>query len=282
MIYGVRGLKTHAKICVVVRREPSGIKRYLHFGTGNYNESTADLYSDISYFSDDELLGRDAVHFFNAITGLSIPQALSKLAVAPINLREKLIELIELESENARAGQYAEITAKLNSLVDQEIIDALYAASQAGVQVRLNIRGICCLRAGVEGLSENIEVVSIIDRYLEHSRVFFFNHGGGEILFISSADWMNRNLDKRVELMVPIEEQACRKRLIKIIRAYFNDNVKSRVLLPDNTYRLKEPQGASASLRSQELLYKESEEFLLTSTNPRTTVFTPLRGETKE
>ena len=279
VIYGVRGLKTHAKICVIVRREPSGIKRYLHFGTGNYNEATAGLYSDISYFSDDELLGRDAVHFFNAISGLSIPQSLSKLAAAPINLREKLIELIELEIENARAGQFAEIVAKLNSLVDKQLIDALYAASQAGVRIKLNIRGICCLRAGVEGLSENIQVVSIIDRYLEHARVFHFNHGGDDRVFISSADWMNRNLDKRVELTIPVEEKSCKKRLIRILRTYFEDNVKSRILLPDNTYRLKEE--AEPTIRSQQRLYQESEELLLTSTNPRTTVFTPLRGETK-
>ena len=279
VIYGVRGLKTHAKICIVVRREPSGIKRYLHFGTGNYNESTAGLYSDISFFSDDELLGRDAVHFFNAITGLSIPQSMAKLAAAPINLREKLIELIELEIENARAGQFAEIVAKLNSLVDQQIIDSLYAASQAGVHVKLNVRGICCLRAGVEGLSENIEVISIIDRYLEHARVFYFNHGGDDLVFISSADWMNRNLDKRVELMVPIEERSCRKRMMKILRTYFEDTVKSRVLLSDNSYRMKD--GTESRTRSQERLYQESLELLLTSTNPRTTVFTPLRGETK-
>lgn len=280
VIYGVGGLKTHAKVCVVVRREPTGIRRYMHFGTGNYNEATAELYSDISYFTDDEQLGMDAVHFFNAISGLSIPQPLVKLAAAPINLREKLLELIEVEVENATAGQPAGIMAKLNSLVDRDVIDALYRASRAGVQVDLNVRGICCLRAGVEGLSENIRVISIVDRFLEHSRIFWFRHGGDERLFISSADWMNRNLDKRVELMVPVDDEKCRSRLRRILRTYFKDNVKCRELGPDDHYHRVPRQEHETEFRSQRVLYQEAVDFLTTSTNPRTTVFKPHRGET--
>ncbi len=193
VIYGVRGLKTHAKVCIIVRREPGGIQRYIHFGTGNYNESTARLYSDISYFTCNEELGSDASAFFNAITGYSQPQSYRALEAAPIGLRKKLIAMIENETQRKRQGQRAYISAKLNSLVDPEIIEALYKASQAGVIIRLNIRGICCLRPDVPGLSENITVVSVVDRFLEHARIVYFYHGGDEQVFISSADWMPRN-----------------------------------------------------------------------------------------
>ena len=202
VIYGVKGLKTHAKMCLVIRKEASGIKRYMHLGTGNYNETTARLYSDISIFTCDEQIGIDAVHLFNAITGLTVPQSMNKIAASPINLRETTMEFIRLETENARQGNKGEIRAKVNSLVDREIIDALYAASQAGVKVLLNVRGLCCLMPGKKGLSENIRVVSVVDRFLEHSRIFYFHHGGDEKMFISSADWMGRNLDRRVELLV--------------------------------------------------------------------------------
>jgi polyphosphate kinase len=240
VIYGVRGLKTHAKICIVVRREPAGIRRYMHFGTGNYNESTARLYSDASLFSCDEQLGADAVHFFNAITGLSVPQTLQKLAAAPINLRETMLELINFETENAQRKGGGAIMAKVNSLVDIEIIDALYKASQAGVNIRLNVRGICCLVPGKKGLSENIRVVSVVDRFLEHARIFHFQHGGDQRLFISSADWMGRNLDRRVELMTPVQEESCRSGLTRILESYFEDNVSALELHPDgNTSRFR-------------------------------------------
>ena len=223
VIYGVRGLKTHAKMCVVIRRETAGIKRYVHFGTGNYNEATAQLYSDVSFFTANDQLGADAVHVFNAVTGLSVPQPLAKLAAAPINLRETILDMIRIETEHAKKGDTSGIRAKLNSLVDQEIIDALYEASQAGVPIDLNVRGICCLRAGIKKLSKTIRVVSILDRFLEHSRIFEFNYGGDRRLFISSADWMNRNLDRRVEMMVPIEDEQCRQRLIDLLDTYFRD-----------------------------------------------------------
>jgi polyphosphate kinase len=190
------------------------VQRYVHFGTGNYNEITARLYSDVSYMTSNEEFGADATSFFNAVTGYSHPQQFRKIEAAPIGLREKLLEMIDLETERKLQGQDAEIVVKINSLVDTKIIDALYAASEAGVRVRLNVRGICCLRPGVPGLSENISVVSIVDRFLEHARIMYFLHGGDRRVFISSADWMPRNLDRRVELLTPIEETGLKLRLI--------------------------------------------------------------------
>ncbi len=279
VIYGVRGLKTHAKICIVVRKEPSGIQRYVHFATGNYNESTANLYSDVSYFTRDDQLGIDSIHFFNAITGLSIPQPFSKLAAAPINLREKFLELIQVETENANGSIGGGINAKLNSLVDPEIIDALYKASQAGVKIRLNVRGICCLRPGVKGLSENIKVISVVDRLLEHARIYEFHQNGVGRIFISSADWMGRNLDRRVELLVPIDDKKCKARLSNILQTYFRDNVKSRKLMNDGSYRPVKRSKKEEPFRCQEHLYNNAHEMFTAFTNPRTTVFKPRRGE---
>lgn len=277
VIYGIQGLKTHAKVCIVVRKESTGICRYVHFGTGNYNEATARLYGDISLFTCDEQLGMDAVHFFNAITGLSVPQSLGKLAAAPINLRETLIEMIAIETANARRDGTGEIVAKLNSLVDKEIIDALYEASDAGVQVRLNVRGICCLLPGKEGLSENITVVSIVDRLLEHARIFYFRHAGDDRLFISSADWMGRNLDRRVELLVPVESGPARQRLLMMMNAYFDDNTNASELLPDGTYRKVEKKKKKRPFRVQEFLYHESQQIFQAHNDPQTTVFEPVR-----
>lgn len=237
VVYGVRGLKTHAKICLVVRKESQGIRRYMHFGTGNYNESTARLYSDISLFTCNEELGIDSVNLFNAVTGSSIPQPMNQLVAAPIALRAKLIEMIEVEIANAKQGQPALIRAKFNSLTDQEVIDKLYEASEVGVQIELNVRGICCLRAGVPGLSENIRVVSIVDRFLEHARIFYFLHGGSDQrIFISSADWMGRNLDRRVELMVPVLDPQCKSQISKSLHSYFDDNMSSFELAKDGLY----------------------------------------------
>jgi polyphosphate kinase len=277
VIYGVKGLKTHAKCLVIVRREPQGIVRYVHFGTGNYNEITARLYSDVSFLTSNEELGADATSFFNAITGYSQPQKFRKIEMAPLGLRPKLLEMIAAETHRKGQGQKAAIMGKLNSLVDPVLIDALYEASKAGVKIRLNIRGICCLRPGVKGLSENISVVSIVDRFLEHGRVFFFHHGGDELVFISSADWMPRNLDRRVELLVPIEDKACRSRLISILETYFDDNVKAKKLLPDGSYtRVKA--GKSAPHRAQEILFQETCEIGRLAENSRRTVFEPHRA----
>ena len=277
VIYGIQGLKTHAKVCIVVRKETTGIRRYVHFGTGNYNESTARLYSDVSLFTCDEQLGMDAIHFFNAITGLSVPQSLGKLAAAPINLRETLLEMIAIEIENQKKEGSGLIIAKLNSLVDREIIDALYKASQAGVEIRLNIRGICCLLPGKKGLSENITVISIVDRLLEHARVLFFRHGGDDRVFISSADWMGRNLDRRVELLVPVEQDHAKGRLIRMLNAYFDDNTNASILRDDGTYRTIEEKKKKRSFRSQEALYKEAHQIYQAHSDRRTTVFEPIR-----
>ena len=278
VIYGVIGLKTHAKMCVVIRREAGGIKRYMHFGTGNYNESTAGLYSDISLFTCDPQLGIDIIHAFNAVTGLSIPLPMEKLSLAPVDLRESLTEAIRFETENAKNGMHAFIRAKCNSLVDKEMIDALYEASQAGVKIELNVRGICCMRPGVSGLSENIRVVSVVDRFLEHARVYHFHHGGDEKIMIASADIMPRNLDRRVELMVPLDDGPCKNRLIKIVETYFQDNVSSWELNPDATFTRLTP-GKDQPVRSQMALYNESDEFYSAHNNPKTTVFQAHRGE---
>jgi polyphosphate kinase len=250
VIYGVRGLKTHAKLCIVVRREATGVRRYIHFGTGNYNESTARLYSDISLLTCDEALGVDAVNLFNAITGLSAPQTMDKLAAAPLQLRERLYELIDVEIVSAKKGRKGVIRAKMNSLFDEGIIDRLYAASQAGVKIELNVRGICCLKPGVPGLSENIRVVSIVDRFLEHTRIFYFLHGGDHLVFIASADWMGRNLDRRVELLVPVLDPNCAKRVLEMLNACLADNVRSHRLLPDGSWTPLTP-GNAVPLRSQ-------------------------------
>ena len=274
VVFGVKGLKTHAKICVIVRREPQGIRRYIHFGTGNYNEMTARLYTDVSYFTTDETLGGDASAFFNAITGYSQPQRFDKLEMAPIGLREKLLELIAGEIQRKKDGSDAHIHAKVNSLADPTLIQALYEASQAGVEVKLNIRGICCLRPGVKGLSENIEVVSIVDRYLEHSRIVHFHHGGDDIVFFSSADWMPRNLDRRVELLIPVESSHCRRRLLKILRSCLHDNVKGRKLRSNGSYDPIKPSKGKRH-HSQQFLYAEACEAVQRQEDSQRTVFVP-------
>ena len=278
VIYGVQGLKTHAKICIVVRRESRGIQRYVHFGTGNYNESTARLYSDISYFTNNEKLGYEAVNFFNAITGLSVPQPLRLLAAAPVNLKDTLLDYIQAEVGNARKGGACEINAKLNSLVDKQIIDALYDASQHGVKINLNIRGICCLRPGVKGLSENIRVISIVDRFLEHARIIHFHHGGDDLVFISSADWMGRNLNRRAELMVPIEHNLCKQKLLSNLKLYFEDNVRATELAGDGSY-LPVDSKKPDPFRVQEFLYEQACDQYTAFSNPKATLFKAHRGE---
>lgn len=274
IIYGVKHLKTHAKICIIVRRETRGVVRYIHFGTGNYNESTARLYGDISYFTCNEELGQDASSFFNAITGYSQPQQYKRIEAAPIGLRKKILSLIDAEIERRKQGQRATIMAKLNALVDSEIIEALYRASQAGVTIQLNIRGICCLKPGVEGLSENITVVSIVDRLLEHARIFYCHHGGDDLTFISSADWMPRNLDKRIELLVPVIEKSCKTKLIQILESYFKDTTNSWQLNSNAEY-VRRTHTDSTRFRSQEALYQSAVESLKLAEQRRATVFEP-------
>jgi polyphosphate kinase len=257
IIYGVRGLKTHAKVCLIMRRESGHLVRYMHFGTGNYNEATAKLYTDISYLTCRTDYGSDASAFFNTVTGRSRFVHFQKLSMAPFGLRERLITMIRSETERARQGESAEIMLKMNSLEDREMIEALYDASQVGVKIRLNVRGICCLRPGVKGLSENISVVSIIDRNLEHARIYIFRQGGRHVVFISSADFMNRNLSKRVELLVPIEDKEARKRLIHILETHFTDTARGRVLRSDGTWHLPVVTAKKAK-RSQEIFAKEA------------------------
>lgn len=279
VFYGVKGLKTHAKICIVVRREPQGIQRYLHFGTGNYNESTARLYSDVSLLTCDEDLGADAVSFFNAVTGYSLPQTMHGLSAAPVTLRDRLAEMIEAEIQFKRQRQKSGITIKVNSLVDPQMIELLYRASQAGVKVRLNIRGICCLRPGVPGLSENIEVVSVVDRLLEHARILHFRHGGDNRVFISSADWMGRSLDRRVELLVPVEDDRSRHRLMEILECYFKDYIKGRRLHADGSYAVPSKRRSSGlKMPAQEWLYRETCRVAELAAQSRQAVFEPHRA----
>jgi polyphosphate kinase len=278
VIFGVKRLKTHAKMCLVVRRETHGIVRYIHFGTGNYNEQTSRIYSDASLMTCDEELGADATSFFHAITGYSQPQRFRKIEAAPLGLRERLLDMIEVEINNRREGRKALILLKLNALLDEPMIEALYRASAAGVKVRLSVRGICCLRPGVPGLSENITVSSVVDRFLEHSRLLYFHHGGDDRLFISSADWMPRNLDRRVELLVPVEQSAAKERLLSILRVHLQDNVKARRLLPDGHYERVHSEDREEPVRSQAVLYERACAALKVAAQQPVSMFEPHRA----
>jgi polyphosphate kinase len=248
VVYGLLGLKTHSKVALVVRREGGHIKRYVHMSTGNYNPSTARLYGDVSYFTARDSFADDAGALFNLLTGYSSPPSWKRFAVAPVGLQEKILSLIDRE---ATFGSRGRIIAKMNSLVDASAIRALYRASQAGVSIDLIVRGICCLRPGVPGTSENIRVISIVDRFLEHARIFYFEAGGKKEVYLSSADWMPRNFVRRVEVMFPIEDETLRDRAIEeILAVSLGDNVKARVLLPDGRYERVRADGKPA-LRSQ-------------------------------
>lgn len=283
IVYGVRGLKTHAKVCLVVRREPPGIVRYVHYGTGNYNDSTAKLYGDISYFTCDDDLGNDAVQLFHAVCGFSQPTRLRKSGMAPLNLRDRLIQQIDNEIEQARQKQKARIRVKINSLVDEELIRKLYEASQAGVQIHLNVRGICCLRPGVPKLSENITVTSIIGRYLEHARIISFHNGGQEKVTISSADWMPRNLDRRVELLIPVEDKRSRHRLLEILKTHCADNVKSWTLLSDGSYiRTETLTSRKKKIDSQQFFYDQACEAVAEEAKRSRTALRPHRPQKED
>jgi polyphosphate kinase len=258
VIYGIRGLKVHAKCCLVVRRTPLGLRRYVHVGTGNYNHRTARLYTDVGLLTSAPEFGVDASAFFNALTGYSDPPRMKKLVMAPSQLRDRLLRLIEREIRRAQDGQPALIRAKMNALVDERMIDALYRASAAGVRVQLNVRGICVLRPGVKGLSENIEVMSIVGRFLEHARIFHFQNGGEDEVFVASADWMPRNLDRRVELMAPIEAPDCRRRLLHTLDVLFSDNVKGRRLAADGTWHVPPRHAADPPVVAQAVLHEQA------------------------
>lgn len=250
VVYGLIGLKTHAKITLVVRQENNSLRRYVHVGTGNYNDNTARLYTDVGIFTANPMIGEDASILFNEITGYSTPKHMQALSVAPTNLKNRLFELFRREAEHAAAGRPARIIAKMNSLSHQETVDELYAASQKGVKVDLIVRGVCCLRPGVAGLSENITVRSIVDRFLEHSRIIYFENGGEPEVYISSADWMSRNLTRRVELLCPVLDEANKKALINMLRLSLDDNIKARVLQSNGMYANRQP-GEEPELRSQ-------------------------------
>lgn len=237
VIYGLVGLKTHAKIILIVRKEDNGIKRYLHLGTGNYNDSTAKLYTDLGLMTANDEFGSDASAFFNLLSGYSEPPVWNKLVMAPLGLREKIYALIDNEIAMVRAGREGHIIAKMNSLIDQPVIQKLYEASAAGVHIDLIVRGICGLRTGIEGISDNITVRSIVGRQLEHSRIFWFANGGDEQLYLSSADWMPRNLNDRVELFFPVETEEHIHRIKALLDLYLRDNVGAHMMQSNGTYR---------------------------------------------
>ena len=280
VIYGLAGLKTHCKILLVVRREQDGIRRYLHMGTGNYNDITARFYTDIGMFTCDEKFGEDASSLFNVITGYSTPPVYNKMKVAPTGLRSFFAEMIENETENARAGLPSGITAKINSLVDPEITRLLYKASQAGVRITLIVRGKCCLVPGIKGISENIQVRSIVGQLLEHSRIFIFENGGIKKIYMGSADWMQRNLDKRVELVFPIEDPELIERSFGIVNRMLKDVLNTRIQRADTSYELLDRRGKKVHNCQQEF----SDEAKKALASKKNTVreerqFIPLTGE---
>ncbi|MCX6545995.1 MAG: polyphosphate kinase 1 [Acidobacteria bacterium] len=258
VIYGIRGLKVHAKICLVVRRTAQGIRRYVHLGTGNYNHRTARLYVDMGLMTSRPSVGVDASAFFNALTGFSDPPRMEHLVMAPTQLRERVLKLVERETRRAQNGQPALIRAKMNALVDERVIQALYRASGAGVTIQLNIRGTCMLRPGVARLSERISVVSIVGRFLEHTRVFHFHNGGDDEVYLSSADWMPRNLDRRIELAFPVDSPDCRRKVLDALDQLFKDNVKSRRLGPDGVWKVPARHAAEAPFLAQQAFYDQA------------------------
>lgn len=256
VVYGIVGYKIHVKICLVVRREEAKIRRYVHLSTGNYNPSTARLYTDVGYFTCRPEFGDDATNLFNLLTGICQFQPMRKLLVAPFEMHRQLLELIEAETQNARRGLPARIIAKMNSLVDESVIEALYRASEAGVRIELIIRGICCLRPGVRGMSQNITVRSIVDRFLEHSRIWYFESGCQPKMFITSADWMPRNLFGRIEVAFPVEDGVLIDRLLhEVLAAPLADNAKAHLLQPDGSYhRLQAPAGVEVRRSQSEFI----------------------------
>lgn len=244
VIYGLLGLKTHVKALLVLRREKDRLRRYVHLSTGNYNPSTARLYTDVGLLTANREIGEDVTSLFNLLTGYSAPPRWNRLVVAPLGLHEAILGLIAREASHARAGKRAEIVAQMNSLVDVDVIDALYAASQAGVEIKLMVRGVCCLRPGIPGLSDRVQVRAIIDRFLEHERIFRFENGGAREIYFSSADWMPRNFHRRVEILVPIIDQQIAQRIDDILKLLFSDTAKIWELAPDGSYtRVAVPSG---------------------------------------
>lgn len=257
VIYGLVGLKTHSKIALVVRREEDGIRRYVHLGTGNYNDSTAKLYTDCGVLTCKESIGEDATSVFNMLSGYSEPMAWNELILAPYWLRDKFVSLIAREARHAREGHEACIKAKMNSLCDPGIIQALYDASSAGVKIELIVRGICCLKVGIPEVSENITVHSIVGNYLEHSRIFYFYNDGNPEIYMGSADWMPRNLDRRVEIVFPVLDDELQRKALHVLEVELEDNVKTRILQPDGSYSRIDRRG-KAAVNSQLVFVEEA------------------------
>ncbi|WP_428770075.1 polyphosphate kinase 1 [Treponema sp. HNW] len=255
VVHGIVNLKVHAKMLLVVRRENEGIIRYVHMATGNYNEKTARLYSDISLFTSNREIANDASVFFNMLSGYSAIQTMRRLYMAPINLKSRLLYMIEREKLHSTPETPGLIMAKMNSLADSDIIKALYEANRAGVRIMLNVRGICTLVPGIRRQSENIKVISIVDRFLEHTRLLYFQNGGAEEVYLSSADWMSRNLDRRVELMFPVTQEDLFQELKDTLQLYFSDNTHAHELNTDGTWILKKPRSGESAVRAQEALY---------------------------
>ncbi|MBX7058800.1 MAG: polyphosphate kinase 1 [Leptospirales bacterium] len=280
VVYGLVGLKIHGKMLQIVRREADGVKAYCHLSTGNYNPITARMYTDISLFTCDSAINDDVTDLFHSLTGYSTPARFRKLAAAPINLRETLLRLVQREIANAEAGKPARIRLKMNSLVDSDMILALYRASRAGVPIELVVRGICCLRPGIKGVSDNIEVYSVVGRFLEHSRIFYFENGGQPRVFLSSADWMPRNLNRRVEILFPVEDADHVASLRGVLDAIARDNHNRRRILTDGSYERLRPGANEARFSSQrhfrETAIKEFAELERAIANRRRTVFQPL------
>jgi len=258
VVYGLPGLKTHTKTALVVRKEADGIRRYVHIGTGNYNTRTARIYTDLGLITCDEAIGADISELFNSLTGYSRQREYRRLIVAPVNMRGRVMDLITRETAHARAGRGGRIIAKMNALVDAQIIDALYEASQAGVEIDLIIRGICCLRPGVDGLSERIRVISIIGRFLEHSRIWMFGNDGAPEYYFGSADWMPRNLDRRVEVVTPVEHTLFKKRLQSVLEVCLADNRQAWDLQPDGTYVQRHPEPGRGERATHRMLLRDS------------------------
>jgi polyphosphate kinase len=280
VVYGVVGLKTHCKASLVVRREPEGIRRYVHLSTGNYNPTTARIYTDLGLFTARPEFGEDTSELFNLLTGYSRGRRWRKFLVAPIGLREQVIELIAREGKNAALGLPARIIVKMNALVEPTVTDALYRAAQAGVKIDLVVRGTCSLRPGIPGLSENIRVISIVDRFLEHSRIFYFENAGEPEVFLGSADWMPRNFYRRIELMFPVEDVKLKQRLIKdILPVILKDNVKARELQSDGSYIRVTPAEGQEAIRSQAVLQAQARESARVAAAETGLHFVPIFGE---
>jgi polyphosphate kinase len=257
VIYGLVGLKTHSKITLVVRMEEDGIRRYVHLGTGNYNDATAKLYTDVGLFTCSEAIGEDATAVFNMLSGYSEPLFWNKLSLAPLWLKDKFLYLIDREKKYAKEGHDARIIAKMNSLCDKDIIAALYEASAAGVKIDLIVRGICCLKVGILGVSENITVRSIVGNFLEHSRIFYFENNGHHEIYCGSADWMPRNLERRVEILFPVEKPELKEELYHILDSELKDTIKASILQNDGSYEKVDKRG-KVQLSSQELFCQEA------------------------